>query len=146
MPAGQPTKYDASYHDKNAYKLALLGLTDKEMASFFEVTEQTINNWKNAHPQFFESLKKGKEIADAKVSMSLLKRATGYKAKATKFFYDKDAGIVSQDYVEHYPPDPTSMIFWLKNRQPGKWRDKQEISHSLTEPQSFNIGGQELKF
>ena len=26
-----------------------------------------------------------------------------------------------------YPPDPTSMIFWLKNRQPLVWRDKKEI-------------------
>jgi hypothetical protein len=29
--------------------------------------------------------------------------------------------------VKHYPPDPTSMIFWLKNRQPQKWRDKHDL-------------------
>ncbi len=29
-----------------------------------------------------------------------------------------------------YPPDTVAAIFWLKNRQPGKWRDKQEIQHS----------------
>jgi len=28
--------------------------------------------------------------------------------------------------VKQYPPDPTSAIFWLKNRQPKIWRDKQE--------------------
>ena len=34
------------------------------------------------------------------------------------------------DYVEHYPPDTTACIFWLKNRQPALWRDKvqQELS------------------
>jgi hypothetical protein len=28
------------------------------------------------------------------------------------------------NYVEHYPPDTTAAVFWLKNRQPDKWRDK----------------------
>ena len=37
----------------------------------------------------------------------------------------KDAPVFA-DFIEHFPPDPTSMIFWLKNRQPDKWRDKRE--------------------
>ncbi|WP_445366188.1 hypothetical protein ACJJJB_10210 [Microbulbifer sp. ANSA001] len=41
-------------------KLCKLGLTDKELGEFFEVTEQTINNWKNKHSEFFESIKRGK--------------------------------------------------------------------------------------
>ena len=27
-------------------------------------------------------------------------------------------------YREHVPPDFTAHIFWLKNRQPARWRDK----------------------
>lgn len=27
-------------------------------------------------------------------------------------------------------PDTTAAIFWLKNRKPSEWRDKQEISHT----------------
>jgi hypothetical protein len=30
------------------------------------------------------------------------------------------------EVVKHYPPDPTAAIFWLKNRQKDKWRDKRE--------------------
>ena len=37
------------------------------MAYFFEVEEQTINNWKKEFPSFFESLKEGKEKAEAAV-------------------------------------------------------------------------------
>ena len=29
--------------------------------------------------------------------------------------------------VKDVAPNPTAIIFWLKNRQPQKWRDKQEI-------------------
>ena len=34
-------------------------------------------------------------------------------------------------YTEHYPPDPTSMCFWLKNRRPDRWRDVQNIDHAV---------------
>ena len=34
------------------------------------------------------------------------------------------------EYIEHYPPDTTAAIFWLKNRQPVlKWRDKKEVEN-----------------
>jgi hypothetical protein len=33
---------------------------------------------------------------------------------------------VKVPYREHVPPDVTAAIFWLKNRQPEKWRDKSE--------------------
>jgi hypothetical protein len=126
---GRPTKYKEEY-DLQAYKLCLLGHTDKELANFFEVDESTINNWKVDYPNFFESIKKGKEIADADVTDSLFKRATGYNAPDTdiKMF---EGQIIKTDLVKHYPPDPTAMIFWLKNRQPKKWRDKQEVDNNV---------------
>jgi hypothetical protein len=34
-------------------------------------------------------------------------------------------------YVEHCPPDPTSAMFWLNNRDPENWRDVQNVDHVL---------------
>ena len=34
--------------------------------------------------------------------------------------------IVITPTIKHYPPDTTAGIFWLKNRQRDKWRDKPE--------------------
>ena len=34
--------------------------------------------------------------------------------------------------TKHYPPDTTAAIFWLKNRQKSKWRDKQD--HEISGP------------
>jgi hypothetical protein len=34
--------------------------------------------------------------------------------------------------VKHVAPDTTAQIFWLKNRRPEEWRDRQEIHHHLT--------------
>lgn len=141
---GRPSKYDDKYC-KQAYKLALLGSTDKQLADFFEVNEDTIHEWKKVHPEFSETLKRGKEIADSNVTLSLYKRATGYKTKVDKIFQYEGIPVIVPT-IEKYPPDSTSMIFWLKNRQPEKWRDKQDINHSgeiksISETTNFSIKG-----
>lgn len=124
---GRPTKYKPEY-DELAYNYCLLGATDAELAGFFGVCEATINNWKIDFPSFLESLKKGKEVADAKVAKALFHRATGYEHEDVDIkMYE--GHIIETTYVKHYPPDATSAIFWLKNRQPAKWRDKQVTEH-----------------
>ena len=137
---GQPTKYRPEY-DKQAYKLCLLGAIDKELADFFEVDERTINNWKIEHPTFFQSIKSGKIEADAVISSSLFKSAKGYTSKEITYErMDADINPESEEpedtmfevfrkkvVVKDVAPNPTAIIFWLKNRQPQKWRDKQEI-------------------
>ncbi len=130
MPAGRPSAYKPEYCEQ-AFKLCLLGATDKDLGDFFGVSEQTINAWKSSHSEFLESLKKGKAEADAKVAHSLYHRATGYSHDAVKIFADVKTGAEQiVPYTEHYPPDTTAAIFWLKNRQRDKWRDKveQELS------------------
>lgn len=63
---GRKSAYQKEYANQ-ALKLCLLGATDKELADFFSVSEQTLNKWKKDYPEFLESLKKGKNIADANV-------------------------------------------------------------------------------
>jgi hypothetical protein len=103
-----------------------LGATDKQVANALQVTEQTVNNWKIQRPDFFESLKEGKLYKDGEVETSLLKRAKGFVRSVERL--DKFNNVVV--LKEEVPPDPTSMIFWLKNRKPKEWRDKQEMEHS----------------
>ena len=110
-------------------KMATCGMTDKEMAELLGVTEQTFNNWKKKFPEFFESLKNWKMEADEKVERSLFERACGYEHEEDKIFNANGKALVVST-IKRYPPDPTAAIFWLKNRQPKEWRDKQEIEHS----------------
>ena len=127
---GRKSEYRIEYADQ-ALKLCLLGATDKELAEFFSVSEQTLNKWKKDYPEFLESLKKGKNIADANVASRLYNRAIGYSCKATKFATSEGRITDSKEYIEHYPPDTTAAIFWLKNRQPEKWRDKKEVDANV---------------
>lgn len=127
---GRPTAFKPEFV-KQAEKLSKLGATDMQLADFFEVTVATLNNWKLRYPQFFASLKTAKAEADKSVERSLFNRAVGYSFDAVKIMQDKGKPVMVP-FREHVPPDPTSCIFWLKNRQPQAWRDKMEHEHGGT--------------
>lgn len=124
----RPTKYKEEYA-KQAYKLCLLGATDEDLANFFEVDKATINRWKHDNPKFYDSLKRGKKIADANVADRLYQRAIGYQHKEDKIFNNNGEPLIVPT-IKYYPPDTTAAIFWLKNRQKDRWRDKQELDHA----------------
>ena len=135
-PRGRPTAYRAEYAEQ-AGRLALLGQTDAEMAAFFEVSEATFHRWKHAHRDFCESIKRGKVGADVRVAESLYRRALGY-SHPDVHVSNYQGEVTLTNIVKHYPPDTTAGIFWLKNRQPDKWRDRIEhqadIAVSMASP------------
>ena len=127
MAGGRPTKYKEEYAEQ-ALKLCRLGATDKAIADFFDIAESTLNKWKKDHPKFMESLKEGKLMADAEVADKLYHRAIGYSHKEVKLAQQEGRFTDEKEVLKHYAPDPTAAIFWLKNRQPELWRDKQPES------------------
>jgi len=132
---GHPSPYKVDFVDQ-AYHLARLGATDADLGKAFKVTVSTIRNWKQSHPNFLLALKRGKDDHDTEIiEGSLRARATGYDCIETKVFNDKENGIITKDVIKHYAPDVTAIIFWLKNRQPDRWRDKrhQEYEEAATD-------------
>ena len=147
----RPTKYKPRFV-KDAFKYALLYATDEDMARCFEIDVATLNRWKRKYPKFCAAIKEAKEQADAKIADSLYQRAHGYSHPETIYMTvtgprGTGSHIEKIETIKHYPPDATSMIFWLKNRQPKLYRDKQDVEHSgeikVTEikiPPQKNIG------
>jgi len=127
-PVGRPTKFDDINLDY-IKKLILAGWTDSQVCEFFEVSERSLYRWKEKFDEFRQSLKDWKLIADEKVELSLYERACGYSHPEDKIFNNNGKPLVVPT-IRHYAPDPTSMIFWLKNRQPDKWKDLKNVDHS----------------
>jgi hypothetical protein len=127
---GRPTDYKPEYVDM-VYKLCLLGATDAQMADLIGVSETTFHNWKLKHPEFLESITRGKVVADAEIAESLFHRAKGYSHEAVKIF-NNQGEIIEAPYREHYPPDTQAASLWLRNRQPALWRDKTETDINVT--------------
>lgn len=128
---GRPTRYNENYHPQLIELLSRLGYTDKEAAEYLQISERTLNYWKKQHKQFLQSIKKGKNEIINQIEHALYQSAIGYKHPEDKIFYNstKDKVII-QSTTKHYPPNPVSIIFSLKNLDPKKWRDKQEINVS----------------
>ena len=117
---GRPSKYRPEFCEQAA-KLCRLGAIDRNIADFFQVSESTLNLWKLKHPEFSESLKRSRDEIDSQVERSLFHRAIGYSHRSEKVFQFQGQ-VIRAKTVEHYPPDVAAMIFWLKNRKPGEWR------------------------
>ena len=129
---GRPSKYTKieSRLDE-VEKLGRYGLTDKQLADWFEVSEESINEYKRKYPEFSQSLKKSKTIADTGVIDSLYKRAIGFEyEEITQEGVDDGKGGLKIKSVKrtkkYYPPDPLSCFYWLNNRMKEQWRQRVE--------------------
>lgn len=127
------------------------GLTDEQIAHNMGISVATLYNWKSKHLEILESLKKGKEVVDIQVENALLKKALGIKETVKKAIkvkevkYDEGKRVSEKEHIEYVdeevfvPPDTTAQIFWLKNRQPDKWRDKVENVNINQPDREINI-------
>ncbi len=82
------------------------GLTDEQIAKNMGITAKTLWEWKKRYGNICNALKKGKEVVDYQVENALLSSALD--------------------------GNTTAQIFWLKNRRPDKWRDKQKDEADTT--------------
>lgn len=102
------------------------GKTEEQVARVIGVSTRTLSNWKGKHVELLHAIRESKLLADELVEASLFRRAVGYSHKEIKFFAHE--GVVTDRRVveKHHPPDTTAAMFWLRNRQPKKWREKTE--------------------
>jgi hypothetical protein len=140
---GRPSAYDP---DKNILVegWARDGLTNEQIAHNLGITVKTLYEWQNKYSEFRNALKNGKEVVDRLVENALFKRAMGYDYEEVtrEPLYHPITGepildkkgkpkvVVTKVIRKQVNPDTTAQIFWLKNRKPGEWRDKQDIEHS----------------
>ena len=118
---GRPSTYSAERHIDQAYKLGVIGLTDIQIASFFNIASSTLKLWKKKHPEFSAAVERGKICADAKVAVSLYQSAIGavYVEHEKIVIYQGKITIVK--LKKQLPPSFVAQKFWLNNRQPELW-------------------------
>ena len=119
---GRPSTYEKPRTtDEVAELLARQGLTDAQMAAELGVSERTFHRWKQAHPEFRQSIGAGKELPDDAVEASLFRRAQG-------FTYTEDGRS------KVALPDTSAIRFWLVNRRPDRWREAKAVEVTQTAP------------
>lgn len=118
------------------------GLTEEQIASNIGVSRTTLFNWKNKEINILNALKKGKEVVDIEVENALLKNATGFSyveevVTTQKEVIYKDGKRVKEisepvviEIKRYKQPDTTAQIYWLNNRKPDKWRNRQDKNNN----------------
>ena len=106
------------------------GLVNEQIAQNIGIHPSTLYDWQNKYPEIAEALKQGKEVVDRQVESALLKRALGYEYEEIKMIATESGGKRVEKTRKQVLPDVGAQIFWLKNRKPKEWRDKQEVEHS----------------
>ena len=118
------------------------GLTLQQIAKNCGVSKQTLYTWRGKFPELEEALIQGKDAADREVENALYNSACGYtmtvkKPVKTKVIdYDPKTGKKVREVEEwitveeeiHVPAQVTAQIFWLKNRKPDQWREKNDLT------------------
>lgn len=110
------------------------GLSDEQIAHNMGISYSTLKEWKRKYPTISATLKKTKEVVDKEVENALYKSAMGYDYEeiTEERRFDQALGdyrmVVTKRCKKHMPPNTASIIFWLKNRKPEIWKDKQEIT------------------
>lgn len=140
---GRPTEY----YDKvkimdQVFALARFGMSNREIAEFYEVTPETIDYWTRSKPEFRDALQRGRVESSLQVTESLYKRAVGYTytevKREVKTIFDKN----TKQWVEmetgrtettkHVLPSVGACARILEARHGDKWaqvlRSRSEVT------------------
>lgn len=135
-------KYKPAFDDIARWA-CIQGATNERLAFLFQVSISSIDSWLKKKPSFREAVHHGRAIATAEVAGKLYTLATGYtrtKQVAQKLKtvqYDEKGKKVSEeerivmvDLEEQVGPDPASVFFYLKNKDPENWKNTWD--HTVT--------------
>jgi hypothetical protein len=133
---GRNTKFSDALGSKIS-ELYKQGKTDREVAKLVGVSRTSLHYWKLKYPEFLNTVKEAKDVADDYVEACLFSRATGYNYTGEKQYFF-EGRLTRVPVPMHSPPDVAACIFWLKNRRPEIWRDAKvlELPPALTKPKT----------
>lgn len=114
------------------------GITETELMKRLDVSRTTYYKWKESKKEFREAIERGKRGQIQVVENQLLKKILGYTVEETEERQDEHGNVLERKIKTKFiNPDTTSMIFWLKNRNPDEWKDRIENNH--TGSVEFNV-------
>jgi len=115
---------------KKVERLATKGLTLVQIAHSIGWSEATMHEKKKQNPELLESIKRGQAKGIETVTNALFKRAKGFTVKEVheEARVDEKGKKFQQKKVvsKKIAGDTTAQIFYLKNRDPQNWKDRQD--------------------
>lgn len=148
-PSRRKYREDYAIH---AFKLCLLGATNKVAAAYFNVAVATILKWQKLYPDFGQAMARGKRAADMEVAHSLYQSTLDriitlrQAVKCKEVYYDENGKRVEKERVEmvtvekHVPGDYRAQQLWLRNRAPEHWGLKHDDAEEARPVVTIDLG------
>lgn len=131
---GAPPEYNAKIHPKIAGAVMRMGKSRAELAEILGINVTTVYKWQQAHEEFRDALRACAREANAQVEASLFQRANGYEYDELKVIDDGGRRRVEKTRKQ-VAPDVNAQNFWLRNREPNRWKE-----HPEPEARSTDVG------
>ena len=141
-PGGRPSKYREEFARMARISCEEGGFTDLQLARLFDVSKSTINRWKKDHPEFWDSIRIGKDEFDSsRVETAFLKGCIGFRytevtrEPAAVQPVDPETGgepaeprlVVTKKVSKLVLPNPRACLDWLTNRAPDRWKKVKHV-------------------
>lgn len=111
--------------------MAKCGLSLVKIASELGLSANGLRVWRLKYPELEAAIQDSSSVNNDLVERALFERATGYNFIETKTHVYKGA-VVKADVVKHVPPDPASIMWYQRNRDPDRWRDRPAASSTVS--------------
>ena len=118
------SKYDKTF-PRRAEAFLKQGHPERALAAHLGISRKTLARYKRRYPAFSESVRRGRAPVDDEVERALLKRALGFSESVTEQRLTREGDVVDCAKEVFFPPDVAACAFWLKNRRPDLWSDRQ---------------------
>lgn len=121
-------------------RLSKEGKTLEEIADVIGVSSRTLTRWMGAHQDLCLAVREARQVADELVEAALFGRACGYSHPEERVAITKLGDVIPYTVEKRYPPDTQAAMFWLRNRQPERWKEKADGA-DVNVTQSVNVNG-----
>lgn len=113
------------------------GMTDDQLYKFLNIGRTTYYDLKASNPDFSDVIKEYRDISVIEVLNSFKKIATGFNftEKTKELQKNKETGkyelVVTKEVDKYIAPNAQAGMFYLKNRDPERFKDKIDHDHNF---------------
>lgn len=128
---GSRTKIYTDDHARQAYLLALFGVIEKDMAEFWGIHINTLNDWKVTRPEFRQALNNGGILASVKVAEHFFLNCIDRTVPVEEIHMCKDK-VIRVQTTRFIQGDKWAQSRWLAIKHPDKWSEIQRVQIDQT--------------
>ena len=110
----EPPEYGGTWTCHLVRCLSARGFTERDLADVMNIALETLEEWKSAHDELVEALRRGRQEANSAVEASLIQLALGFEYQEELILRSGRKAALTR----YQPPDIKAIEYYLENNMP----------------------------